>query len=128
MVKMREKERMEELLNTRIKLTKPGHRSALTMINLDDITDNDDLFISFPPQTYEDDDDIPEFMEPPVESLDLSVKQLRNLRKKYELYLIKKAEDLIAEGPIIRSDCEDLICNSCKITVEEIGNSIQFNS
>lgn len=118
---MKEKERMDELIAARTKAAKPGHRVVYQSFNLDEVLENEDLF-KFPSlYSSEDDGEIPDFMEPPVESPHLSARQLSELRKKYERYLERKREDIIADGPVVASDCEDLICNSCKITIEEIG-------
>lgn len=113
---------MDELIAQQAKLAKPGYRNTVPKFNFDEVFANEPLESQFPNIVHEDEDEIPDFMEPPVEGPHLSIRQFRILKQKYELYLEKKKDDLIAEGPIIQSECEDFLCNSCKVTIEEIGN------
>lgn len=117
----RDQERMEQMIAEQAKIAKPGHR-----LNLKPLDFGFDQVIEKPMRSRaseeeEDEDEIPDFMEPPQPSHLLTHKQLQQLKKKYERYLARKEEDLILQGPVLRADCEDLVCTSCKLTVEEYG-------
>jgi hypothetical protein len=124
----RDRERVEHMISEQSKLAKPGRRVTLKTL---------DFEFDEPPQApprsrassadEEDEDEIPDFMEPPKPSPLFTSKQLLQLKKKYQRYLERKAEDLILEGPILRADCEDLVCTSCKVIVEEYGVCVSLS-
>jgi hypothetical protein len=120
--KRRDRERLENLILAQSKSAKPGHRITMPK-ELPEVAVDYLL-----PSTYskftspqEEEDEVPDFMEPPVASPLISPKTFLKLQRKYEAYLKRKAEDLLLEGPVVGSDCEDLLCVSCKTTVEEYG-------
>jgi hypothetical protein len=121
--KKRDRERLENLIEEQSKNAKPGRRITLKTLDFefDQPPQPSMRYRASAAELEEDEDEIPEFMEPPEPSPLISAKQLLKLKKKYERYLERKAEDLLLEGPIVRADCEDLSCASCKVTVEEYG-------